>query len=118
MREGIGKSLLQTIHAETRLKIYACMYTNIVLANWLEAASAVRLVRPWPDHFSAGRWSRSQTASPRVAKYTCVYDVHAAASDTTHSAACSSSASQSSPTRRPIAETPHQPLSFPFPKRP
>ena len=27
-----------------------------------EAASPVRLVRPRPDHFSAGRWSRSQTA--------------------------------------------------------
>ena len=42
----------------------------------------------------------------------------AAASDMAHSAACNSSASQSSPMRRPIAETPHQPLSFPFPKRP
>ena len=40
----------------------------------------------------------------------------AAASDMAHSAACSTS--QSSPTRRPIAETPHQPLSFLFPKRP
>ena len=30
-----------------------------------------------------------------------------------HSAACSSSASQSSPTRRPNAETPHQLLSLP-----
>ena len=48
----------------------------------------------------------------------CVYDVHGAASDMAHSAACSSCASQSSPTRRPIAETPHQSLSFPFPKRP
>ena len=37
----------------------------------------------------------------------------AAAGDMTHSAACSSSASQSSPTRRPFTETPHQPLSFP-----
>ena len=27
-----------------------------------EAASPVRLARPWPDHFSATRWSRSQTA--------------------------------------------------------
>ena len=35
---------------------------------------------------------------PRVAKYTCVYDVEAA-SDMAYSAACSSSASQSSPTR-------------------
>ena len=42
---------------------------------------------------------------------------HAAASDMVHSATCSSSASQSSPTRRPIAETPHQPLSFPLPKQ-
>ena len=42
----------------------------------------------------------------------------AAASDMVHSAPCSSSASQSSPTHRPIAETPHQPLSFPFLKRP
>ena len=33
----------------------------------------------------------------------------AAASDMAHSTACSSSAFQSSPTRRPIAETPHQP---------
>ena len=36
-----------------------------------------------------------------------------AASDMAHSAACSSSASQSSPTRRPNAETPHQLLSLP-----
>ena len=35
-----------------------------------------------------------------------------------HSAACSSSASQPSPTRRPITETPHQPLSFLFLKQP
>ena len=48
----------------------------------------------------------------------CVYDVHGAASDMAHSAACSSCESQCSPTRRPIAETPHQSLSFPFPKRP
>ena len=34
----------------------------------------------------------------------------AAASDMAHSAPCSSSASQSSPMRRPIAETPHQPV--------
>ena len=25
-----------------------------------ESASPVRLVRSWPDHFSAGRWSRAQ----------------------------------------------------------
>ena len=37
----------------------------------------------------------------------------AAASDMAHSAACSSSASQSSPTRRPNAQTPHQLLSLP-----
>ena len=36
----------------------------------------------------------------------------AAASDMAHSAACSSSASQSSPTRRSFAETPHQPRPF------
>ena len=41
----------------------------------------------------------------------------AAASDVAHSAACSSSASQSSPTHRPNAETPHQLLSLPFPKK-
>ena len=27
-----------------------------------EAALPVRLVRPWPDHFSADRWCRFQTA--------------------------------------------------------
>ena len=50
-------------------------------------ASLLLLVRPWLDHFSAGRWSHSQTAC--IAKCT-------AASDMAHSAACSSSASQSS----------------------
>ena len=40
---------------------------------------------------------------PCAAKYTCVYDVQL------HSAACSSSDFQSSPTHRPIAEIPHQP---------
>ena len=42
----------------------------------------------------------------------------AAARDMAHSAASSSFASQSSPTRRPVAENPNQPISFPFPKRP
>ena len=55
---------------------------------------------------------------PRVAKYTCIYDVQLLAIWRIKiSAACSSSASQSSPTCRPIAETPHQPLSFLFPKQ-
>ena len=87
---------------------------QVIEALASEAASAVRLVRP--DHFSAGRWSRSQTA---LAPTSCQIHMHirrAAASDMAHSGACSSSASQPSPTRRPIAETPHQPLSFPFPK--
>ena len=129
-----------------------------------EAASPVRLVRPRPDHFSAGRWSHFQTAEtvcqrdgwarcptqarlcpacrrfsyksfplfcqqimqePRAARPDCI-GTHvllntqvmsirrAAASDMAHSAACSSSASQSSPTRRPNAETPHQLLSLPI----
>ena len=55
---------------------------------------------------------------PRVAKYTIMRIRRAAASDMAHSAACSSSASQPSPTRRPITETPHQPLSFLFLKQP
>ena len=42
----------------------------------------------------------------------------AAASDMAHSAACSSSDSQSSPTRRPNAETPHQLLSLPVSEKP
>ena len=33
-----------------------------ILSPGPEAASPVRLVRPRPDHFSAGCWSRSQTA--------------------------------------------------------
>ena len=32
------------------------------LCTYPEAASPVRLVRPRPDHFSAGRWSHFQTA--------------------------------------------------------
>ena len=55
---------------------------------------------------------------PRVAKYTIMRIRRTAASDMAHSAACSSSASQPSPTRRPITETPHQPLSFLFLKQP
>ena len=31
-------------------------------SRFAEAASPVRLVRPRPDHFSAGRWTHSQTA--------------------------------------------------------
>ena len=54
-------------------------------------------------------FSRSLVSFPDCTK--CV------ASDMVHSTACSSSASQSSPTRRPIADTPHQPLSFPLPKQ-
>ena len=39
-----------------------------------EVALPLRLVRLWPDHFSAGRWSHSQTASAPTC-YKCVYDV-------------------------------------------
>ena len=35
---------------------------NLLLLDATEAASPVRLVWPRPDHFSAGRWSHSQTA--------------------------------------------------------
>ena len=42
---------------------------------------------------------------------------HAAASDMAHSAACSTSASQSSPTCRSNAQTPHQLLSLPVSKK-
>ena len=44
---------------------------------------------------------------PRVAKYTCVYDVQLLAIYMMHSAACSSSAFQSSHTHGPIAKTSH-----------
>ena len=50
-------SLVFTVHAHgtiLRIALYTYIYT--------EAASPVRLVRPRPDHFSAGCWSRSQTA--------------------------------------------------------
>ena len=44
-----------------------------------------------------------------IGTHMLLYIQHAAASDMAHSATCSSSASQSSPTRRSIAETPHSP---------
>ena len=50
---------------------------------------------------------------PRVAKYTCVYDVQLLAIYMMHSAACSSSAFQSSRTHGPIAKTPHHAAPHP-----
>ena len=54
---------------------------------------------------------------PSVANYTCIYDVQLLAIWHIPLLAVVLR-SQSSPTRRPIAETSHQPLSFLFPKRP
>ena len=92
-----------------------------------------------PDHFSAGRWSRSQTAEtvwewdqladqePAVAQPDCI-STHMLLNTRVYNVQLLviphillltvSSASQSSPAHRPIAETPHQLVSFLFPKRP
>ena len=53
------------IHAETRLKIYACMYTNIVLANWSV------LISPCFDW--VGTWSRNIKHQHLVCKDWQVY---------------------------------------------
>ena len=62
---------------------------------------------------SLARPDRTASAPTFCYRYTVMRIRRAAASDMAHSAACSSSASQSSPTRRPNAETPHQLLSLP-----
>ena len=80
----------------------------------LTFAVRVRVSRNRSRSFTGGSGARRGPTGlhrhPRVAKYTCVYDVQLLA-DMAHSAACSSSASQPSPTRRPFAETPHAPAS-------
>ena len=63
----------QAVMSSVQLPPHAMMYAKLAKRSpchspqssiyKAEAAAVVWLVRPWPIHFSAGRWSCSQTAS-------------------------------------------------------
>ena len=75
IRTPLGpKLLVRCPYFRGRIILYLYKVGTQSSVHISEAVSAVRLVRPWPDHFSVGRWSRSQTASAPTC-YTCVYDV-------------------------------------------
>ena len=49
------------------VKTENCLYIYIYIYLYIsEAASPVRLVRPRPDHFSAGCWTEDETIGPGV----------------------------------------------------
>ena len=61
MRLRQGSDVVGRLLNEGKIRGGSRILNKGELMGVAEAASAVRLVRPWPDHFSAGRWSHSQT---------------------------------------------------------